>query len=82
MHLAAPEPEPAKVIQLRAELAAASRTIRYLSARVEDLEQQLILAACIRRDSPAEQERRDDVWRHPQAYTAFVLRAMLEDLGA
>jgi hypothetical protein len=76
-----PEPEPAKVTQLRAELGAAMRTIRYLRNRVEVLEHQLAQATRIRRVDPAEYERREDVRRHPQAYTAFVLRAILEDLG-
>ena len=75
-----PEPEPAKVIQMRAELGAAWRLIRHLSARVEDLEQQLTRATAIRRTDPAEQERRDDVWRHSQAYATFVLHVILKDL--
>ena len=73
-------PESAKVIQpftnviqLRAELSLAMRTIRYLHDRVET-RAPVTQATRIRQVDPAEQERRDDVWRHPQAYTARAAR--------
>jgi hypothetical protein len=79
------EKSPAdEIAWLRRQLAEKDKTIGYLLAQLDAWEATAGRRPRLRRladlADPAEQERRREVWRHYDAYTVFVLQAMLADL--